>query len=265
MQIGIGLPVAGHFASPEAIVKIAQRAEKLDCAAVWTFERVSRTTAPMPVPGREGVHARHCPIFTGMYTNTLLDTLAFVAVHTQKIKLGTSIVDASFQSPPQLGKRFATLDQLSHGRVIAGWDRGRRPTEFVATDTPLKRRGAGFEEYVHALRAVWGPDPVVFEGRFYKIPEIRHQSQTGAESHIPVLMGAGSHVKRTSVPRLADGGINRRRCTRSRWKARSRAFLGMPRRGGTRCFRNCRSSLAKHRAECKSTPSIRRFVGTNQG
>ena len=35
----------------------------------------------------------------------------------------------------------------------------------------MKRRGAGFEEHIMAMRAVWGPDPVSFEGRFYRIPE----------------------------------------------------------------------------------------------
>jgi alkanesulfonate monooxygenase SsuD/methylene tetrahydromethanopterin reductase-like flavin-dependent oxidoreductase (luciferase family) len=35
----------------------------------------------------------------------------------------------------------------------------------------MKRRGAGFEEHLLAMRAVWGPDPVHFEGRFYSIPE----------------------------------------------------------------------------------------------
>ena len=42
--------------------------------------------------------------------------------------------------------------------------------EFQAAGVSMKRRGAGFEEHILATRAVWGPDPMSFEGRFYRIP-----------------------------------------------------------------------------------------------
>ncbi len=202
MQIGIGLPVSGNHASPDALKRIAQRAEELEYAAVWTFERVLRATAPMPVPGREGVVAPLPDVYRNVYDS--LDALAFVAAHTAKIKLGTSVVDALFQSPPQLGKRFATLDQLSGGRVIAGLGQGSQHTEYIATNTPLKRRGAGFEEYLHALRAVWGPDPVRFEGRFYKIPESNINPKP-VQNPMPLLIGANAHAALERAARLANG------------------------------------------------------------
>jgi hypothetical protein len=38
MDLGISLPTSGPLASPEAIMRIAQEAERLGYAAVWTHE-----------------------------------------------------------------------------------------------------------------------------------------------------------------------------------------------------------------------------------
>ena len=47
-------------------------------------------------------------------------TLTYVAGVTERISLGTSVIDMFFQNPVVLGKRFTTLDVLSDGRFIAG-------------------------------------------------------------------------------------------------------------------------------------------------
>ena len=36
-------------------------------------------------------------------------------------------------------------------------------------NVPVSRIGAGMDEMVAAMRACWGPDPVEYEGRFYRI------------------------------------------------------------------------------------------------
>ncbi|MDQ3838477.1 MAG: LLM class flavin-dependent oxidoreductase, partial [Thermoproteota archaeon] len=47
-----------------------------------------------------------------------LETLTFVAANTNKIALGTSVMDMLFHNPVILARRFATLDVLSEGRTI---------------------------------------------------------------------------------------------------------------------------------------------------
>src|SRR4030095_2292841 len=85
--------------------------------------------------------------------------------------LGTSVLDALFQSPVILARRLATLDRFSDGRLVVGIGQGWMAQEFDAAGVSMRRRGAGFEEHLSAMRAVWGPDPVRFEGHFYRIPE----------------------------------------------------------------------------------------------
>ncbi len=200
MKVGVGLPVAGKFASRDAIAQVARRADELNFDAVWTFERVLRPTAD--IPSWDGTVGQLPAIYKNVYDS--LDALSFAAALTSKVKLGTSIIDALFQSPAQLGKRFATLDQLSNGRVIAGLGQGSLEAEFVATNTPLKRRGAGFEEYLSALRAVWGPDPVEFSGRFYKIPSSNINPKP-IQNPVPIIVGTGSQAAVERAARMTDG------------------------------------------------------------
>jgi alkanesulfonate monooxygenase SsuD/methylene tetrahydromethanopterin reductase-like flavin-dependent oxidoreductase (luciferase family) len=52
-----------------------------------------------------------------------LETLTFVAANTEKIALGTSVIDMFFHNPVVLGRRFSTLDVFSQGRAIVGLGR----------------------------------------------------------------------------------------------------------------------------------------------
>ena len=60
------------------------------------------------------------------------------------------------QNPPALARRLATLDHLSGGRLVAGLGQGWIPDAFQVAGVSMKRRGAGFEEHIQAMRACWG-------------------------------------------------------------------------------------------------------------
>ena len=59
-----------------------------------------------------------------------LEILTFVAANTEKIALGTSVIDMLFHNPVLLARRFATLDVLSEGRAIAGCGIGWSKDEY---------------------------------------------------------------------------------------------------------------------------------------
>jgi probable F420-dependent oxidoreductase len=200
MDIGIALPHMGREASPDLIVRIAQEAEQLRYASLWAGERMFRPrhyvpfgVPPGPMPG----------YFTSVYDP--LETLSFIAAKTACIKLGTSVIDALFHAPVVLARRFATLDQLSGGRVIAGLGQGWMKEEFAAANISLRRRGNGFEDYVRALRACWGPDPVRYHGRFYTIIESDIGPKPLQVGGPPVLFGVASLAALRRAARLGDG------------------------------------------------------------
>jgi len=46
MELGFGLPLAGAWATPQALVTVARRAEALGYHAAWTFQRLFYPVAP---------------------------------------------------------------------------------------------------------------------------------------------------------------------------------------------------------------------------
>ena len=134
-----------------------------------------------------------------------IETLAYVAAQTSRITLGTSVLDALFQSPIILARRLATLDRFSDGRLVVGVGQGWMEQEFEAASVSMKRRGAGFEEHILAMRAVWGPDPVSFEGRFYRIPEADIGPKPVRPGGPQLMAGAGSTAAAERAGRLGVG------------------------------------------------------------
>jgi probable F420-dependent oxidoreductase len=203
IKLGVHLPVAGRGASPEAIAHVAEEAERIGLDSLWSWERLMRPTVPIALGGPGGPVMEAPEDFATVYDP--VETLSYVAARTRRITLGTSVLDALFQSPVILARRLATLDRFSGGRLVVGIGQGWMAQEFEAAGVSMRRRGAGFEEHLAAMRAVWGPDPVRFEGRFYRIPEADIGPKPVNPAGPPLLVGAGSSVAIERAGRLGVG------------------------------------------------------------
>ncbi len=226
MDIGIALPQMGLETTPALITQIAQEAERLDYASLWVGERLMRprhsvsygnSSTPLP------------DYFKSIYDP--LEMLSYVAAKTERIVLGTSVIDVFFHVPVVLARRFATLDQLSNGRVIAGLGQGWLKDEFETANVSFQRRGNGLEDYMGALRAAWGPDPVQYKGRFYHIVESDIGPKPLQPGGPPVLFGANSVAMLERAARLADG-LNPVARSWSQLEQLAREFPEMVRRAG---------------------------------
>jgi alkanesulfonate monooxygenase SsuD/methylene tetrahydromethanopterin reductase-like flavin-dependent oxidoreductase (luciferase family) len=196
--LGVALPAAGSGASLEAIARVAQQAECIGLGAVWTFERLLRPAEPMML----GVGPLPLPEFNAVVYDPL-ETLSYVAAVTRTIRLGTSVLDTLFHSPVVLARRLATVDRLSGGRLLAGLGQGWMAQEFTATGVPPRRRGAGFQEHIEAMRAVWGPDPVRFDGALLSDSRIADRPEAGDRRR------AGDSCRRRVTARGRAGGATR--------------------------------------------------------
>jgi probable F420-dependent oxidoreductase len=203
VKLGVHLPVAGRGASPEAIAQVATEAERIGLDSVWSWERLMRPTVPIAMGGPGGPVMEAPEDFGTVYDP--IETLAYVAARTSRITLGTSVIQALFQNPVVLARRLATLDRLSAGRLVVGIGQGWMEQEFAAAGVSMKRRGAGFEEHLLAMRAVWGPDPVRFEGRFYGIPEADIGPKPTRSNGVPLLIGAASPSAIERAGRIGAG------------------------------------------------------------
>jgi alkanesulfonate monooxygenase SsuD/methylene tetrahydromethanopterin reductase-like flavin-dependent oxidoreductase (luciferase family) len=82
---------------------------------------------------------------------------------------------------------------------VQGW----MPQELAVAGVPMQRRGDGWDAYLGALRAVWGPDPVSYAVEPYVIPP----SHIGPKPARPigVIMGYSSAAGIRRAARVADG------------------------------------------------------------
>ena len=116
MKVGLVLPHLSTEATKENIEKIAVGAENDGFDSLWVAERLLWPINPQtPYPATEdgSLPTYYQSVFDP------LETLTFVAGETERIALGTSVIDMLFHNPVVLAKRFATLDVLSDGRVYA--------------------------------------------------------------------------------------------------------------------------------------------------
>lgn len=203
MELGLALPVAGPETSPETIVRVAKEAERLGFSALWTFERLLRPLDKVVL--WTGGEPQMLPEF---YSSTYepVETLSYVAAATERIKLGTAVLVAPLHVPVMLARRLATLDRFSGGRVVAGLGQGWQHNEFETANVPPGRRGARTEEFITAMRAAWGPDPVRHEGEFYRIAPSQVNPKP-VQAHIPVLLAGTSPAAIKRAGRIADGLI----------------------------------------------------------
>ncbi|MFY9609377.1 MAG: LLM class F420-dependent oxidoreductase [Blastocatellia bacterium] len=192
MKVGISLPQLGPQASAENLIRVARRAEELGYDSAWVLERML-----WPVNPKEPYPASPDGSLPDAYQIVLdpLETLTFVAAHTSKIRLGTSVLVLPYHTPIQLARRIATLDVLSGGRAVVGVGAGWSRDEFEAAGTPFERRGARCDEFLQAMIDIWTKDPVSFDGEFYHIPESRVGPKPLQKPHPPIyIAGYGPYA-----------------------------------------------------------------------
>jgi len=197
MQIGLGAPVSGSWATPAAMVEIARRAEELGYASLWTFQRL---LVPAGSDGQPAAPYRsvHDP----------LTTLAYLAAVTERVRLGVAVVNLPFYSPILLAKALTTVDILSGGRLDAGLGLGWSPEEYAAVGVPMADRGRRAEDFLACLRAIWTSDIVEYDGPFYSVPASRVEPKPVQRPHPPLLLGGAAEAALRRAGRLADGWIS---------------------------------------------------------
>ena len=209
--LGFGLPVSGSWATPGTMLRVARRAEELEYASLWTFQRVLYPAEGGLDPSYDAVHnpsTRPADDASYRAVHDPLVPLAYVAGHTDRIRLGTATVCAPFIAPALLAKSMTSLDVLSGGRLTVGLGIGWLPQEYAAAGVPFERRGARMDEYLRCLDALWTQDPVEFAGEFYTVPRSHTGLAPVQRPHPPVLLGGAAAPALRRAGRLAEGWIS---------------------------------------------------------
>jgi probable F420-dependent oxidoreductase len=202
MKLGFALPHQGPVANRENMILVATEAEKLGYDSLWTNERLLLpVNAKTPYPGSPDgklneeykTHLEH------------LTCLTFASAITERVGLGVSVINIPWYNPIMLAKRLAAMDVLSEGRLIVGVGLAWSEDECDAAGVPYRERGRIGEEAIECLKAVWGPDPVEFHGRYFNLEPAYIGPKPIQKPHPPILLGAFVPKALDRAGRLADG------------------------------------------------------------
>ena len=78
-----------------------------------------------------------------------------LAVRTRRVDIGYAVNVTPLHHPVRLAEEIATVDQLSRGRVIAGFGPGYSPVEYAPFDADFDDRHRLHEEGIHRVVEHW--------------------------------------------------------------------------------------------------------------
>lgn len=202
MKYGFSLIMRGHEATVDAFVKMAQKAEELEIDALWC-------SAHIIVPPQVNSHYANVP--GAKYPDTWkelywepVSVLSYLAAHTKKINLGTSITVLPMHNPFEIAKQVAEIDQFSNGRFVFGVGVGWFEEEFEVLGQDFHNRGARTDEALDLMRTLWEPDPVNFEGQFYQVKDAYFAPKPVQEPHPPIWIAGNSKHAMRRAARVGD-------------------------------------------------------------
>jgi 5,10-methylenetetrahydromethanopterin reductase len=177
-----GILFVGAPTVPE-IVELTRRAEERGFDSAWMAE--TRLTRDGFVP------------------------LAAMAAATERIKLGTGIVNVYTRGAVVLAITYAALAELAPGRIAIGLGAGSPlvlAPQGVAWEKPVTR----LREYVEVLRPLLRGDEVTYEGESVHLGAAQIQDVLAAEARIatedmPLYLGATGRKAVELAGEVADG------------------------------------------------------------
>jgi natural product biosynthesis luciferase-like monooxygenase protein len=116
--------------------------------------------------------------------------LSAVAARTRRIRLITGAVIPAFHHPAHLGGDLAMLDNMSQGRLDAGFGRAFLPKEFEVYGVPMSESRERFEEAIGVIKRLWTEEKVSHEGRFWSFDDVHLMPRVVQKPHPPIWIAA---------------------------------------------------------------------------
>ena len=132
--------------------------------------------------------------------------LSAVAARTKRIRLITGAVIPAFHHPAHLGGDLAMLDNMSKGRLDAGFGRAFLPKEFEVYGVPMSESRDRFQEAIGVIKRLWQEETVSHHGRFWSFDDVRLMPRTYQKPHPPIWIAAISSEE--SFTYAAKNGFN---------------------------------------------------------
>ena len=130
-------------------------------------------------------------------------TLGLAAAETQRIKLGTGVVNPYTRHVAALASASATLDEVSDGRAILGIGAGG--IELNSLCLPRKKPLKACRETIQVLTRLLQNEVVSYDGEIVKLDKVKISFK--AKGKIPIYLGARGPLMFQLAGELADGVV----------------------------------------------------------
>jgi F420-dependent oxidoreductase-like protein len=152
------------------------------------------------------------------YGSDALTPLAWWGAHTERVRLGTSIVQMSARTPAATAMAAITLDHLSGGRFVLGLGASGPQVVEGWYGRPYPRPLERTREYVQIVRDIVRRErPVEFHGRHYDLPyggddgmgigKPLRSTVHPLRDEIPIYLGAEGPRNVALAAEIADGWL----------------------------------------------------------
>jgi alkanesulfonate monooxygenase SsuD/methylene tetrahydromethanopterin reductase-like flavin-dependent oxidoreductase (luciferase family) len=128
--------------------------------------------------------------------------VARLAASSGTMRIGITVFLLPLHNPVDIAEQVATLDAISHGRMIFGVGLGYRPEECEAFGITMQERVPRFLEALDVIKRLWTEDELEFRGRFYTLPRIQSTIRPLQRPHPPIWMAANQAVAVRRAGRL---------------------------------------------------------------
>ena len=181
----------GYWGSgpPAGALDAIQEAERLGFDSIWTAEA---------------------------YGSDALTPLTWWGAHTERVRLGTGIIQMSARTPSATAMAAMTLDHLSGGRFILGLGASGPQVVEGWYGQPYPRPLARTREYVDIVRRIVRRDqPVEVSGDFYQMPypggaglgKPLKSTIHPLRTEIPIFLGAEGPKNVALAAEICDGWL----------------------------------------------------------
>jgi alkanesulfonate monooxygenase SsuD/methylene tetrahydromethanopterin reductase-like flavin-dependent oxidoreductase (luciferase family) len=135
-----------------------------------------------------------------------LPLLARLIPESGDMRLGMGVYLA-YEHPVLLAENFASLDQLSGGRLILGLGAGYRQNELDALGLDRPTRVKRMLESVELIKRLWSGEEVDFHGEFFTVEGETLGILPAQRPRPPIWLGANGEKGVRRVARVADAWI----------------------------------------------------------
>jgi len=104
------------------------------------------------------------------YTFDAISQMGYLAAKTERIQIGSGIVNVYSRTPALMAMTFAGLDFVSDGRIICGLGASGPQVIEGFHGVPYEKPMQRIKEYIEVCRKVWRREVLTYDGQTVQIP-----------------------------------------------------------------------------------------------